>query len=65
MKNDLTKRILSSIALLPLSLFFIIFGSFILKSKEKIWLIILTALGVILSWGNNFEILNFLIYQMK
>ena len=46
-----------------LSLFFIIFGSFILKSKEKIWLIILTALGVILSWGNNFEILNSFLFE--
>ena len=46
-----------------LSLFFIIFGSFILKSKEKIWLIILTSLGVILSWGNNFEILNSFLFE--
>ncbi len=46
-----------------LSLFFIIFGSFILKSREKIWLIILTSLGIILSWGNNFEILNSFLFE--
>ena len=46
-----------------LSLFFILLGLFILNSKEKIWLIILTSLGVILSWGNNFEILNSFLFE--
>lgn len=46
-----------------LSLFFILLGLFILNSKEKIWLIILTSLGIILSWGNNFEILNSFLFE--
>ena len=46
-----------------LSLFFILLGLFILNSKEKIWLIILTSLGIILSWGNNFEVLNSFLFE--
>ena len=46
-----------------LSLFFILLGIFILNSKEKIWLIILTSLGIILSWGNNFEVLNSFLFE--
>ena len=46
-----------------LSLFFILFGLFILNSKEKVWLIILTSLGIILSWGDNFEILNSFLFE--
>ncbi len=46
-----------------LSLFFILLGLFILNSKEKVWLIILTSLGIILSWGNNFEVLNSFLFE--
>ena len=46
-----------------LSLFFLVIGILLLNSKEKTWLLVLTALGIILSWGNNFELFNSLLFE--
>ena len=46
-----------------LSLFFLVIGILLLTSKEKSWLLMLTALGIILSWGNNFELFNSLLFE--
>ena len=49
--------------LTALSLFFLFLALYLLESKEKVWLIILASLGIILSWGNNFEILNSFLFE--
>lgn len=40
-----------------------IVGLFILKKEEKIWLAIVFALGIIMSWGSNFSAVNNLLFD--
>ncbi|MFT6866811.1 MAG: hypothetical protein ACJA08_001649 [Cyclobacteriaceae bacterium] len=35
-----------------------IVGLFILKKEEKLWLVVVATLGIVLSWGSNFSIIN-------
>ena len=45
--------------------FLFILGLLILKGPEKWWLLIATIVGIVLSWGKNFAILNdFLFYHL-
>ena len=41
-----------------LTVLFFILGIVLLKKEEKIWLILLVALGIVMSWGKNFDVFN-------
>ncbi|MEM9895625.1 MAG: YfhO family protein [Bacteroidota bacterium] len=40
-----------------------ILGIVILERKEKVWLIAIIALGIVMSWGKNFEFFNNLLFD--
>ena len=60
MKNELFKRILSSIILLPIIIFFIIKGSFLFNSLILICLIITLYEWQLMSKGKNYNIFGFI-----
>ena len=60
MKNELFKRILSSIILLPIVIFFIIKGSFLFNSLILICLIITLYEWQLMSKGKNYNIFGFI-----
>ena len=60
MKNEFFKRILSSIILLPIVIFFIIEGSFLFNSLMLICLIITLYEWQLMSKGKNYNIFGFI-----
>ena len=44
-------------------IFFFVLAFFVLPRKQTIWLASLVILGIVLSWGKNFESFNYLIYD--
>ena len=60
MKNELFKRILSSIILLPIVIFFIIKGSFLFNSLILICSIITLYEWQLMSKGKNYNIFGFI-----
>ncbi len=46
-----------------LTILFFILGILILPKKHKVWLIVLTLLGIMMSWGKNFEAFNELLFD--
>ena len=60
MKNEFFKRILSSIILLPIVIFFIIEGSFLFNSLILICLIITLYEWQLMSKGKNYNIFGFI-----
>jgi len=40
-----------------------LFGAFLSKSEHKWWLVALTVFGVLLSWGKNFEAVNYFLFD--
>ena len=40
-----------------------ILGILVLPKNKKVWLIILVCLGIVLSWGKNFETFNYFIFD--
>lgn len=46
-----------------LTVFLFILGIIFLPKREKIWLIVLAALGIVLSWGKNFPELNYFLFE--
>lgn len=40
-----------------------ILGIILLPKREKVWLISLAVIGVVLSWGKNFESINYLLFD--
>jgi hypothetical protein len=43
--------------------FLFVLGCFVVKGHLKWWLVSATVLGIVLSWGKNFEIFNYLIFD--
>lgn len=46
-----------------ITIFLFILGAFMVKGYVKWWLIVASALGIILSWGDNFSTFNYLIFD--
>ena len=46
-----------------IAVFLAVLGILILDRKIKVWLIIITLLGIILSWGDNFSSFNYFIFN--
>ncbi len=44
-------------------IFLFILGLFVVKTKEKWWILITVALTIMLSWGRNFESLSYLFFD--
>ena len=40
-----------------------LFGAFFSKSEHKWWLIAITIFGIVLSWGKNFEAVNYFLFD--
>lgn len=46
-----------------LTVLLFILGILILKKEQKVWLIVLVVLGIMMSWGKNFEAFNNLLFD--
>ena len=46
-----------------IAFFLAVLGILVLDRKLKIWLIIVTALGIVLSWGDNFSSFNYFLFN--
>jgi len=44
-------------------IFFFVLGILILDMRTKMWLISLVTLGIVLSWGDNFETFNYFLFD--
>ena len=46
-----------------IAVFLFVIGIIFVDKKHKVWLIILTILGILLSWGSNFPSFNYLMFD--
>ncbi|VXD10681.1 YfhO family protein [Marinoscillum sp. 108] len=46
-----------------LSFFLFVLGIFVLDRRTKTWLIVVALIGIVLSWGSNFTLLNDLLFD--
>ncbi|MDE0470391.1 MAG: hypothetical protein OXH57_00490, partial [Ekhidna sp.] len=46
-----------------IAVFLAVLGIIILERRIKVWLIIVTALGILLSWGDHFESFNYFLFN--
>lgn len=44
-------------------IFLFVLGIFIIPGQHKWWMVIASALGLVLSWGKNFEVFNYFVFD--